>query len=163
VLLEVQLRECPVLEPFLQRLRLSMWPAFQKQMHMHTESIRKMVNNTGASLLRSSVKAVTLRTVAQRYVSLFVATVLLCAESEGMVFSNLMRLRDVVLQLIVQTIKQAKVLTEKDEYLRVSIGCIVGDLVKYGKLNTHQKAQTEMSFWRQKESEVRLNFKYDGL
>lgn len=140
-----------------------MWPAFQKQMHVHIDSIRKLANNAGGGLLKSGIKNATLHTIAQRYISLFVATVLLCAESEGMVFSNLMRLREEVLQLIVQTVQQGKTFAEKDECLKVSIGCIIGDIVKYGRLNTHQKAQTELSFWRQKEAEVRLTSRRNVL
>jgi hypothetical protein len=61
VLLESQVRQCPALETFLQKIRLSMWPVFQKQMHFQLESVRKLTNGT---ILKSAVKDSTLRTVS---------------------------------------------------------------------------------------------------
>jgi hypothetical protein len=61
VLLESQVRQCPALETFLQKIRLSMWPVFQKQMHSQLESVRKL---TGGNILKSTVKDSTLKTVS---------------------------------------------------------------------------------------------------
>lgn len=61
VLLETQVRQIPPLETFLQRIRLSMWPVFQKQMHLHHDSLRKL---TGGTVLKSVIKESTLNTVS---------------------------------------------------------------------------------------------------
>lgn len=148
---EVQVRQCPPLEQFFQKMRLSMWPVFQKQMHLHTESVRKL---TSGNYIKSGVKIEILETVLKRYLALFISTVLLCSEVEGMVFSNLSRIREEVLRLIVQHSKHSKSSTQRYESLKTSITFVVEGLVKNGSLNTHQKAQAELSFWRQKEKEL---------
>jgi len=47
VLGEVQKRDCPPLEHFTMGLRLSFWPAFQKDMNAHIESVKKMADGAG--------------------------------------------------------------------------------------------------------------------
>jgi hypothetical protein len=83
----------------------------------------------------------------------------------------LSRLREEVLRLVIHCTNQIKIPAQKDEYLTAIFGIIVNDLAvrknnakyvkvlitlqKHGSLNTHQKAQVELSFWRYKETELR--------
>lgn len=61
VLQEVQVRQISPLESYFQKIRLSMWPVFQKQMHAHLEALRKL---TSGSALKAVVKDLTLNTVS---------------------------------------------------------------------------------------------------
>ena len=58
---QTQVRQIPPLEIFLQKIRLSMWPVFQKQMHMHYEAVRKLTSGT---ILKTVVKGSILSTVS---------------------------------------------------------------------------------------------------
>lgn len=39
---EIQKRRCPPAENFIFGIRIQMWPAFQKAMHEHIESMKKL-------------------------------------------------------------------------------------------------------------------------
>jgi len=132
-----------------------MWPVFQKQMHVHFEAVKKLASGAAGTLLKAGVDNATIDTVIKRYLALFISTILLCSEDEGMVFSNLTRLREEIFKLIVNSGNQFKSTAQKVDYLRGKYSQIVEGLVKHGSLNTHPKAQAELSFWRHKESELR--------
>lgn len=61
---EVELRRCPPLETFLLGLRMSMWPAFQKEMSAHVDSLKALADSTAGSFLtRGNVRDSNVQTV----------------------------------------------------------------------------------------------------
>ena len=46
---EIQKRRCPPAENFVFGIRIQMWPVFQKAMHDHIESLKRMAEGTNQS------------------------------------------------------------------------------------------------------------------
>jgi len=70
VLGEIQQRDCPPLETFALGLRLTIWPAFQKEMNAHVESVKKLADGaSGGGFLSSkpTVKDATVQSVSASY------------------------------------------------------------------------------------------------
>jgi hypothetical protein len=75
ILAELDDRGCAPLEPTMLRLKLGMWPLFQKQMDSHVESVKRMADAAGgggfgamlgrAGLKDAAVKEVSLRLFAR--------------------------------------------------------------------------------------------------
>jgi hypothetical protein len=67
---EIQKRRCPPAENFIFGIRIQMWPAFQKAMHEHIESMKKLAEGGASYGYFSRPVSVTDATVAKvRYLS----------------------------------------------------------------------------------------------
>lgn len=48
IVTEIQKRRCPPAENFIFGIRIQMWPVFQKAMHEHIESLKKLAEGTNS-------------------------------------------------------------------------------------------------------------------
>jgi len=159
VLGEVQQRDCPPLETFTLGLRLTLWPAFQKDMHLHVESVKRLADGaSGGGFLSSkpTVRDATVQSVAHRYTVMFTSFVTLTEnEEETMIFSNLTRLRTELTRLIVSQSAKVKDPAQMAAYQSTMYETLLQALSKGPRPTTHPKAQTEIAYWREREEEAR--------
>ncbi|KAF8517831.1 Sac2 family-domain-containing protein [Gautieria morchelliformis] len=156
VLGEVQKRDCPPLETFTLGLRLSMWPAFQKEMNSHLESVKKLADGAGSGGFLSSKPTVRDATVAHRYAVIFTSFITLTEnEEETMIFSNLIRLRGELTRLIIGQSSKIKDPAQSASYQSNIYEMISQALSAGPRPTTHPKAQMEIAYWREREEEAR--------
>ncbi|KAG2152387.1 Sac2 family-domain-containing protein [Suillus cothurnatus] len=91
VITEVQKRDCPPLENFLFAMRLQLWPAFQKIMSEHCDTLRKLAEGGTTSYFNraASTTDTSVANICNRYVVMFNSFVILTdQEEETMIFSK---------------------------------------------------------------------------
>ncbi|KAI0775920.1 Vps52-domain-containing protein [Trametes elegans] len=157
VMSEVQRRNCGPLETYVFTIRLKMWPAFQKLMAEHIDSLKKFADGATASYFRRGTTTDTaVSSICRRYVNVFNSFVALTDQAEEtMIFSNLLRLRQELSKLIVTH-------TDKltDPAAKARALCQFYELLLQGLSNgphpaSHPKAQSELAYWRQRDEEAR--------
>jgi hypothetical protein len=159
VMTEVQKRKCPPLESFIFGIRLQMWPVFKDAMTEHVSSLKKLAEGASAGYF-SRATATTdaqVSTICQRYVVLFKSFVCLTGQQEEtMIFSNLQRLRQELLKLLLKHAEQtssgdvARATKQSSMYEELLQGLRKGD-----QLAPHIKSQQEIAYWAEKEQEAR--------
>ncbi|KAH9853608.1 Vps52-domain-containing protein [Lenzites betulinus] len=157
VVAEVHRRNCGPLETFVFAIRLKMWPAFQKLMAEHINSVKKFAEGAGGSFFRkSSMTEDAVTSICHRYAVVFNSFIALTDQAEEtMIFSNLLRLRQEVLKLIATYTEQITHPAVKARAMCRFYERIIQDLSKGPAPTSHPKAQSELAFWRQRDEEVR--------
>ncbi|OSC96811.1 Vps52-domain-containing protein [Trametes coccinea BRFM310] len=157
VVAEVQRRGCGPLETYIFALRLKMWPAFQKLMSEHVDSLKKFAEGaTSGYFRRGTTTDAAVSSICRRYVAVFNSFVALTDQAEEtMIFSNLLRLRQELSKLIVthtdkQTDPAAKARALSKFYEELLQGLSNGP-----HPTSHPKAQSELAYWRQRDEEAR--------
>ncbi|KAI0353539.1 Vps52-domain-containing protein [Trametes cingulata] len=157
VVAEVQRRGCGPLETYIFAIRLKMWPAFQKLMADHIDSLKKFAEGATSGYFRKSTTTdAAVSSICRRYVTVFNSFVALTDQAEEtMIFSNLMRLRQELSKLIVthtdkQTDPAAKARALSKFYEELLQGLSNGP-----RPTSHPKAQSELAYWRQRDEEAR--------
>lgn len=155
---EVQKRGTPPLENFFFSIRLQLWPVFQKLMTTGVDEIKQLGESSfGGYFTKSS--AITESTVSQickRYVLYFGGFVTLTDQAEEtMIFSNLLKLRQEVINIINRYSSKAsnpstKVAAEASIYVSILQG-----LSSQTSHTAHPKFQHEIAFWSKLEEEAR--------
>ncbi|KAI0832302.1 Vps52-domain-containing protein [Trametes gibbosa] len=167
VVAEVQRRNCGPLETFVFAIRLKMWPAFQKLMADHIDSVKKFAGGAGGSYFRKSTMTEgAIFTICNRYVAVFKSFVALTDQAEEtMIFSNLLRLRQELLKLIITYTDQITHPSVKARALCRFFDQLIGGLrvsrLPKGPNTSHPKAQSELAYWRQRDEEVRRQYPGD--
>ncbi|OJT13105.1 Vacuolar protein sorting-associated protein 52 A [Trametes pubescens] len=157
VVAEVQRRNCGPLETFVFAIRLKMWPAFQKLMADHIDSLKKFAEGASSGYFRRGTTTdAAVSSICKRYVAVFNSFIALTDQAEEtMIFSNLMRLRQELSKLIVtHTDKQT------DPAAKARALCKFYEQLLQGLSNgprptSHPKAQSELAYWRQRDEEAR--------
>ncbi|KAG2077273.1 Vps52-domain-containing protein [Suillus decipiens] len=91
VIAEVQKRDCPPLENFLFAMRLQLWPAFQKIMSEHCNTLKKLAEGGTASYFNRAVLTTdaSVANICNKYVVIFNSFVILTdQDEETMIFSK---------------------------------------------------------------------------
>jgi len=154
---EVELRRCPPLETFLLSLRMSMWPAFQKEMSAHVHSLKALADSAGGSFLtRGNVRDSSVQAVAHRYAILFASMLALIEDDdEPMLFTNLLRLRQELVRLITSQASKASDPAQAAAYQSTIYERLLQTLTVGPRPTIHPRAQVETAFWREREEEAR--------
>ncbi|KAF8341320.1 Sac2 family-domain-containing protein [Cantharellus anzutake] len=165
VLKESNFRGCVPLEEFFLGLRFQLWPLFQKQMSDNVESLKKLVDGGGAAGVtlagmfsagsKGNVKDEVVHLVAARYATLFSSVIALSEdEEEVMLFSNLQRMRQELNRLIMTQASKMKDPAQSATFTSTLCGSLLHFISSGERLNTHPKAQAELSFWREREEQA---------
>ncbi|KAJ8590874.1 Vps52-domain-containing protein [Rhizopogon salebrosus TDB-379] len=155
---EVQKRDCPPLENFLFTVRLQMWPAFQKIMSEHCDTLRKLAEGGAASYFSraASTTDASVSNVCNRYIVMFNSFVILTdQEEETMIFSNLLRLRQELTKLIARHTESISDDVAKATKQSAMYEVLLQELNRGTHLSTHPKSQKELAYWAEKEEEAR--------
>ncbi|KAG2042285.1 vacuolar sorting protein [Suillus americanus] len=158
VITEVQKRDCPPLENFLFTMRLQLWPAFQKIMSEHCDTLRKLAEGgtTGYFNRAVSTTDASVANICNRYVVMFNSFVILTdQEEETMIFSNLLRLRQELTKLIARHTENINDDVAKATKQSAMYEVLLQGLNKGTHLSTHPKSQKEIAYWAEKEEEAR--------
>jgi len=162
VIAEVQKRDCAPLESFIFGLRLQMWPVFQKAMSEHVDALKKLAEGTTASYFSraaATTDAIVLD-ICNKYVVLFNSFVTLTEhEDETMIFSNLSRLRQELMKLIIRHTNSIVDPIEKTTKQSSIYEGLLQGLSTRVRSVTHPKAQKEIAFWAEKEEEAHRRIK----
>ncbi|KAJ8086801.1 Vacuolar protein sorting-associated protein 52 [Marasmius tenuissimus] len=158
VVSEMENRGCPPGVSFVFGVRLQLWPLFQKLMSEHIEALKKLAEGSGGGYFSRAVVAneATVKSMCQRYISLFGAFVALTVqEEETMIFSNLLRLRQELQKLTEKHTGQIS-----DPISRATMQSSIYEILLQG-LNkglqsvAHPKSQQELAYWGKLEEEAR--------
>jgi hypothetical protein len=158
VITEVQKRDCPPLENFLFAMRLQLWPAFQKIMSEHCDTLRKLAEGGTTSYFNraASTTDTSVANICNRYVVMFNSFVILTdQEEETMIFSNLLRLRQELTKLIARHTENINDDVAKATKQSAMYEVLLQGLNKGTHLSTHPKSQREIAYWAEKEEEAR--------
>ncbi|ETW83870.1 hypothetical protein HETIRDRAFT_155219 [Heterobasidion irregulare TC 32-1] len=159
VMLEVQKRGCSPLESFVFGLRLQMWPLFQKAMSDQVDALKKLAEGAGGGYFRRAVETTdaSVNNICKRYIVLFLSFVMLTEQTEEtMIFSNLLRLRQELTKLIeTHTDKSGDGLATATTRSSIFEDLLQGLNRGFRSAPSHPKAQTEITYWREKEEEAR--------
>ncbi|KAF5331527.1 hypothetical protein D9611_007667 [Ephemerocybe angulata] len=158
IVTEVQKRRCPPAENFIFGIRIQMWPVFQKVMHEHIESLKKLAEGTsGGYFSRSSpVTDATVAKAARHYVNFFNSFVCLTEhEEETMIFSNLQRLREELAKLISRHTEKITDVVAKATAQSALYEIILQDLSKGTQHSAHLKLQKEIAHWAYLDEEAK--------
>jgi hypothetical protein len=158
VITEVQKRDCPPLENFLFAMRLQLWPAFQKIMSEHCDTLRKLAEGGTTSYFNraASTTDTSVANICNRYVVMFNSFVILTdQEEETMIFSNLLRLRQELTKLIARHTENINDDVAKATKQSAMYEVLLQGLNKGTHLSTHPKSQKEIAYWAEKEEEAR--------
>ncbi|KAI5454705.1 Vacuolar protein sorting-associated protein 52 [Naganishia albida] len=160
ILAEIDDRGCTPLEPTMLRLKLGMWPLFQKQMDSHVESVKRMADaagggGLGAMLGRAGVKDSAVKEVAMRYAHLVSNIVALSEETEEAMLANSMtRLRTELIRLITQQSTKLKNVQERESFISTMFEDIIRELSSGPGNTAHARLQAELGFFRASEEEA---------
>ncbi|KZS97773.1 Vps52-domain-containing protein [Sistotremastrum niveocremeum HHB9708] len=158
IISECSVRDCPPLESFAFGLRLVMWPVLQKDITGQVDSLKKLIDSTTAGYLtKVTIKDNHVQAIARRYAVLFASWTALTVDEEAMIFSNLGRLRQELSRLITMQANKIKDPAQNASYLVALYEIILHFFSSQsnGRISTHPKAQSEISFWREKEDQAR--------
>ncbi|KAH8830476.1 vacuolar sorting protein [Flagelloscypha sp. PMI_526] len=175
VLAEVQRRSCPPVESFIFLLRLQMWPVFQKLMSENVDGMKKIVDGTGntgaasylggfgaalgvggATTLTSKVTDATIQGMSKGYIGLFNAFVALTEqEEETMIFSNLLRMRQELVKLIVKHSATKGDIAAQTLAQAAMYSFILHGLTRGTSQTAHPKAQQETAHWSNLDEEAK--------
>lgn len=158
VITEVQKRDCLPLENFLFTMRLQLWPAFQKIMSEHCDTLRKLAEGGTTSYFNraASTTDASVVNICNRYVVMFNSFVILTdQEEETMIFSNLLRLRQELTKLIARHTENINDDVAKATKQSAMYEVLLQGLNKGTHLSTHPKSQKEIAYWAEKEEEAR--------
>ncbi|KAG1815552.1 Vps52-domain-containing protein [Suillus subaureus] len=158
VITEVQKRDCPPLENFLFTMRLQLWPAFQKIMSEHCDTLRKLAEGGTSSYFNRAVSTTdaSVANICNKYVVMFNSFVILTdQEEETMIFSNLLRLRQELTKLIARHTENINDDVAKATKQSAMYEVLLQGLNKGTHLSTHPKSQKEIAYWAEKEEEAR--------
>ncbi|KAG2369588.1 vacuolar sorting protein [Suillus spraguei] len=158
VITEVQKRDCPPLENFLFAMRLQLWPAFQKIMSEHCNSLKKLAEGGTASYFNRAVSTTdaSVANICNKYVVMFNSFVILTdQDEETMIFSNLLRLRQELTKLIARHTENINDDVAKATKQSAMYEVLLQGLNKGTHLSTHPKSQKEIAYWAEKEEEAR--------
>lgn len=158
VITEVQKRDCPPLENFLFTMRLQLWPAFQKIMSEHCDSLKKLAEGRITSYFSraTSTTDASVANICNRYVVMFNSFVILTdQEEETMIFSNLLRLRQELTKLIACHTENINDDVAKATKQSAMYEVLLQGLNKGTHLSAHPKSQKEIAYWAEKEEEAR--------
>ncbi|KAF6762609.1 Sac2 family-domain-containing protein [Ephemerocybe angulata] len=158
IVTEVQKRRCPPAENFIFGIRIQMWPVFQKVMHEHIESLKKLAEGTsGGYFSRSSpVTDASVAKAARHYVNFFNSFVCLTEhEEETMIFSNLQRLREELAKLISRHTEKITDVVAKATAQSALYEIILQDLSKGTQHSAHLKLQKEIAHWAYLDEEAK--------
>ncbi|TFY83941.1 hypothetical protein EWM64_g58 [Hericium alpestre] len=141
VMVEIQKRECPPLETFVFGLRLQMWPLFQKAMTDQIDAHKNLAEGAGGGYFRRAVAT---------------TDTLVLSTEETMIFSNLLRLRQELTKLVEThtdklTDARIRAKTRSALYEELLQGLNRG----FREAPAHPKAQTEITYWKEKEEQAR--------
>ncbi|KAG1872744.1 Sac2 family-domain-containing protein [Suillus tomentosus] len=157
VITEVQKRDCPPLENFLFTMRLQLWPAFQKIMSEHCDSLKRLAEGRITSYFSraTSTTDASVANICNRYVVMFNSFVILTdQEEETMIFSNLLRLRQELTKLIACHTENIN-----DDVAKATKQSAMYEVLLQGlngtHLSAHPKSQKEIAYWAEKEEEAR--------
>ncbi|EPQ59401.1 hypothetical protein GLOTRDRAFT_55363 [Gloeophyllum trabeum ATCC 11539] len=158
VMAEVQIRECPPLESFIFKIRLEMWPIFQKAMAEHVESLKKLAEGTASGFFSRGTVTTDpqVATICQRYVTIFNSFIALTQQpEETMIFSNLSRLRQEIEKLVVS--HSEKIGDPKRQATTQSrlYELVLQGLNRRSTSVAHPKVQAEIEHWRKREEDAR--------
>ncbi|PPQ77350.1 hypothetical protein CVT25_010932, partial [Psilocybe cyanescens] len=159
VVAEIQKRHCPPAEVYVFGLTLQMWPVFQKGMTEHIDSLKKLAEGTGSgyfSRTSTTTTDVKVENICGQYVVFFNSFVFLTDnESENMIFSNLLRLRQEVAKLIIRhTTQMSDTLSRAKEQSKF-YGILLQGLSKGTQHTAHLKLQQEIAHWAYLEEETK--------
>jgi len=163
---ECNSRGCVPLEEFFLGLRFQLWPLFQKQMSDNVDSLKKLVDSGGAGGVslagmfsggaKGNVRDEVVHMVAARYATLFSSVIALSGEEEEvMLFSNLQRMRQELNRLIMTQASRIRDPVQSAAFTSTLCGSLLHLISSGERLNTHPKAQAELSFWREREEQAR--------
>lgn len=156
---EIQKRRCPPAENFIFGIRIQMWPAFQKAMHEHIESMKKLAEggvSYGYFSRAAPVTDATVSKVAKHYVNFFNSFVYLTEhEEETMIFSNLQRLRDELVKLINKHTDKVTDVVAKATAQAALYEVILQQLSKGTQHTAHLKLQKEIAYWAYQDEEAK--------
>lgn len=158
VIAEVQKRDCPPLENFLFAMRLQLWPAFQKIMSEHCNTLKKLAEGGTASYFNRAVLTTdaSVANICNKYVVIFNSFVILTdQDEETMIFSNLLRLRQELTKLIARHTENINDDVAKATKQSAMYEVLLQGLNKGTHLSTHPKSQKEIAYWAEKEEEAR--------
>ncbi|EAU84667.2 hypothetical protein CC1G_00186 [Coprinopsis cinerea okayama7 len=158
VVTEIQKRRCPPAETFIFGLRLQMWPIFQKAMHEHIESLKRLAEGTSTGYFsRSSpITDAVVAKVSRQYVHFFNSFVYLTEhEEETMIFSNLQRLREELVKLVNRHTERIT-----DRVTRATAQSAIYEVILQGlstgtQHTAHLKLQKEIAFWSYVDEEAK--------
>ncbi|KDR83878.1 hypothetical protein GALMADRAFT_236339 [Galerina marginata CBS 339.88] len=159
VVTEIQKRHSPPAETYVFGLTLQMWPVFQKGMTEHIDSLKKLADGTGSGYFSRTSTTTTdarVENICGQYVVFFNSFVFLTDnETENMIFSNLLRLRQEVAKLIIRhTGQTSDVLVKAKEQSRF-YGILLQGLSKGTHHTAHLKLQQEIAHWAYLEEETK--------
>jgi hypothetical protein len=154
---EVQKRQCPPLETFFFTMRLQLWPVFQKVISEHCDSLKKLTDRpTGYFSKAPTTTDALVMNVCKCYINLFQSLVLLTEQSEEtMIFSNLFRLQQELNKLILRHAEQITDPVARATKQSSIYEILLQGLIKGTRLTAHPKAQSELSFWTEREEGAR--------
>ncbi|KAI0650321.1 Vps52-domain-containing protein [Trametes meyenii] len=154
---EVQRRNCGPLETWVFAIRLKMWPAFQKIMAEHVDSLKKFAEGASAGYFRKSTTTdAAVSSICKRYVTVFNSFIALTDQAEEtMIFSNLLRLRQELSKLITTHTDKLTDPTAKARALTKFYDQLLQGLSNGPRPTSHPKAQSELAYWRQRDEEAR--------
>ncbi|KAF9226604.1 Vps52-domain-containing protein [Gyrodon lividus] len=156
---EVQKRQCPPLETLFFSMRLQLWPVYQNVMSEHCEALKKLAERPSGYFSKAPVTTDTMvLNICKRYIVMFESFVLLTEQvEETMIFSNLFRLQQELNKLILRHTEpitdQVTKATKQSSIYEV----LLQGLIKGTHLTSHPKAQSELSYWTEKEEDARRN------
>jgi len=158
VIAEVQKRDCPPLESFIFRIRLEMWPLFQKAMAEHVDALKKLAEGATAGFFSRGALTTDAQVamICQRYITIFNSFILLTQQpEETMIFSNLSRLRHEVDKLVVSHSEKAGDAKRQATSQSRLYELVLQGLNRVSTPTVHPKVQTEMEYWRKREEDAR--------
>ncbi|TFK28856.1 Vps52-domain-containing protein [Coprinopsis marcescibilis] len=158
VVTEIQKRRCPPAESFIFGLRLQMWPIFQKAMHEHIESLKRLAEGTGTGYFSrtSTITDAVIAKISRRYVGLFNSFVYLTEhEEETMIFSNLQRLREELVKLMNRHTERINDRVTKATAQSAVYELILQELSNGTQHTAHLKLQKEIAFWSYLDEEAK--------
>lgn len=158
IVTEVQKRRCPPAENFIFGIRIQMWPVFQKVMNEHIESVKKLVEGTsyGYFSRTSPITDATVAKITRHYVNFFNSFVYLTEhEEETMIFSNLKRLRDELVNLINKHTEKISDVVAKATAQSALYEIILQGLSKGTQHTAHLKLQQEIAYWAYLDEEAK--------
>ncbi|KAH6915029.1 Sac2 family-domain-containing protein [Coprinopsis sp. MPI-PUGE-AT-0042] len=158
VVTEIQKRRCPPAENFIFSVRLQMWPIFQKAMHEHVESLKRVAEGTsGGYFSRASpITDATVAKVSRNYVNFFNSFVYLTEhEEETMIFANLQKLREELVKLINRHTEKISDRVSKATAQSSIYETILQGLSNGTQHTAHLKLQKEIAFWSYLDEEAK--------
>ncbi|PFH51402.1 hypothetical protein AMATHDRAFT_74956 [Amanita thiersii Skay4041] len=158
VIVEIQKRQCPPVETYVLTLRLQMWPAFQNLMSENVDALKRLAEGSSASFFTrapSTTEAI-VTNICKRYIVIFNSFIhLTIHEEETMIFSNLLRLRQELLKLILRHTNQVTDGVSKATQQSFIYEGLLQGLSKGTQVTAHPKLQQEIAYWSNLVEETR--------